>query len=99
MPHNISDLSQWKAIKKAEKIKLFLDPQSDSKEMLIWVKYLVRNDYKMIFEDYVLKNEITKNNHSFKRETRRTREYIYIKIKSSWIQVKDCSCSYTKWIC
>ena len=32
MPCNISDLSQWKAVKQAEKIKPFLAPQSDSKK-------------------------------------------------------------------
>jgi len=30
----------------------------------------------MIFEDYVLKNEITKNNDSFRREIHWTREWL-----------------------
>lgn len=35
----------------------------------------------MIFEDYVLKNEITKNNDSFRTETQRTREWLSYKFK------------------
>jgi len=74
------------AVTRDEKIKIFLDPQSGSREMLIWINFYVRNDYKIIFEDYVLKNEITKNSDSFRNETQRTRERLRYIVKKNKIK-------------